>query len=350
MQSFEQLLSEYDYSVLPEHIALVPAEPRDSAKLLVYTESTDTVAYDTYANLAQHLPKNAFLVFNDTKVIPARIYAHKKTGGKVEILCTEVSPMIHQCKALTNRHLQVGETLTSHESTLIVTAVHGHEYTFSVTPDITSLIQRHGSTPIPPYLKKTPLTESELRVRYQTIFAKYDGSAAAPTASLHFTHSLMRSLEEAGIEHTKVTLHVNLGTFAPLTPEAVHEGKLHEEHYVVTEEAADAINSAIRMGKIIIPVGTTALRTLESAARNDGSIRAESASTRLFITPGYSFKIARGIITNFHVPKSSLLMLVASFIGREKLFALYEKAKAHGFRFFSFGDGMLIIPNEHHNT
>ncbi len=342
MDDFQKLLSDYDYPIAPENITLVPREPRDSAKLLVYKKSTGTVTLDTYAHLAEYLPKNALLVFNDTKVIPARLYAHKATGGKVELLCTEVSPMINQCKALTNRRLRIGDVLTSFESTLTVTGKTDTEYIFSVSPSIEALVQAHGTTPIPPYLKQTPLSEDELRIRYQTMFAKYDGSAAAPTASLHFTPELMHSLHNAGIAHTTITLHVSLGTFAPLTASAVAEGKLHEEWYSISEASARALNEAKLEGRPIIPVGTTALRTIESATDETGMVIPGTATTRLFITPGYVHKITRGLITNFHVPKSSLLMLVASLIGREKLFELYAYAKNNDFTFFSFGDGMLI--------
>lgn len=336
----EGFLNEYNYEVNDDLVALVPAEPRDSARLLVYKKDTNEVLYDTFKNLAEHLPLGALLVFNNTKVLPARIWGERHTGGKVELVCVELEENENKCKAIGNKKLEKGEVLQVGND--IVTVMETKPlYHLEGSRPIKEILNSSGKIPIPPYLKHTPLSEPELRTRYQTLFAKEEGSAAAPTASLHFTQNLFESLKAKGVETTEVTLHVGLGTFASVTPEALAEGKLHEEQYFISKESADAINEAKEAGRPVIPVGTTALRTLESAA-NGNRVKSGEGRTSIFIKEGYEFKIATGLITNFHVPKSSLLMLVAAMIGREKMFELYAVAKEKGFRFFSFGDGMFI--------
>lgn len=347
MTEFEALLERYDYPLTEELIALTPAEPRDSAKLLVYDRTKRSVEYSTFAHLDDFIPKNALLVSNDTKVIPARLYAKKPTGGVVEILCTEIDEAKNECRALANKKLSKGDTLTIGDVRVTLTHTEG-TYTFSFSEPIMKIILREGTTPIPPYLKHTPLTEAEIRARYQTLFAKNDGSIAAPTASLHFTEDLFKKLAVRGVDTAHVTLHVNLGTFAPLNESAVAEGKLHAERFSVSKEAADKINVAKKAGRPVIAVGTTTARTLESAAAISTEqglplLSRQDAETRIFIREGYEFKIVDGLITNFHVPRSSLLMLVAALIGREKLLELYKNAEDRGFRFLSFGDGMLLL-------
>lgn len=204
------------------------------------------------------------------------------------------------------------------------------------------MLEKYGTTPIPPYIKHNNQTENKLRQEYQTVFAKEKGSVAAPTASLHFTNELLDRIRKAGHEIVFVTLHVNLGTFAKLTEEHVETLKLHEEYFEISKKAAETLNSARKNKKSIIPVGTTVTRTLESAVNSNGIIEKLSGTTDLFITEEYKLKFVNSVITNFHVPKSSLLMLISAFIGRKKLFELYEIAKKNNFRFFSFGDGMFI--------
>lgn len=343
MSDFETLLDTYDYPLRKEDIALTPKEPRDSAQILIYNPTTNETTTSTFKNLVAFLPKNALLVFNNTKVIPARIYAKRTTGGVVEILCTELNLSANTCIAKANKKLREGEVLYVSNDTLTVLSTAG-EYTFRAEKSLAVILKQSGTTPIPPYLKHTPLKEDALRERYQTVFAKHDGSIAAPTASLHFTDELIEKIHAAGIETTETTLHVNLGTFAPLTEEAVATGQLHEEHYEITKEAAETIARAKKEGRPVIAVGTTAARTLESAAQKTGITEPGTNTTRLFIREGYQWKVVDGLITNFHVPRSSLLMLVAALIGREKLFELYAYAQANGFTFLSFGDGMLLLP------
>ena len=338
MSEFEALLAQYDYPLTPEMIAATPADPRDSSRVLVYKRADNSIQQDVFANIASYLPKGALLVFNDTRVIPARIPGYLPTGGKVELLCTSFDGA--HITALCERRLTPGENvkLTEHVY-LVVKDKQESEYSLTLhgATDIKPLLQELGSTPLPPYLKHSPLSESERREKYQTIFAKHDGSIAAPTASLHFTDHVFKSLADAGIETAYVTLHVNLGTFMPLTEQSVQKGELHEEHFEIPSESLEKIKRAKEVGRPVIAVGTTALRAVEShfAGKKD--------ATRLFIREGYEFKVVDGLITNFHVPRSSLMMLVAALAGREKLLELYAYAAENNFRFFSFGDAMLIL-------
>jgi S-adenosylmethionine:tRNA ribosyltransferase-isomerase len=333
---------EYDYTLPEKNIALTPAEPRDSAKLLVYDPLSERVETSTFAHLAEYLPRGALLVCNDTKVFPARIHVKRTSGGIVELLCTKRLGT-HVFEAIGNRRIKKDERLHIAHHTLVCTKT-SDVYTFESPLPNHELFEKYGETPIPPYLKNTSLKEASLRERYQSIFARDEGSIAAPTASLHITPHVLTSLKQGGIEIKNVTLHVNLGTFAPLTEEALERGELHEESYTIPSEAAASINRAKKEGRPILALGTTVLRTLESAANEDGTVEETSGTTRLFIRPGYRFRVVSGLITNFHVPRSSLMMLVAALVGREKLLNLYEIAKREDFRFFSFGDGMLVLP------
>jgi S-adenosylmethionine:tRNA ribosyltransferase-isomerase len=358
MKSLEETLAEYDYEFDPGLIATEPAEPRDSAGLLVYRPhsakgSAGQASFDTFANIGEYLPKNCVLVLNDTKVFPARLHVKKITGGRVEVFY--VGEKDGTILALTNHFLDVGEKVFLTPE-IYFECLGKEDKIYTLKPsfpvsDVQKIFMEYGETPIPPYIKNTKLSEAELREKYQTVFAKKTGSVAAPTASLHFTDELLEKLKRQGIQIEFVTLHVNLGTFAPLTEDALKTGKLHKEGYEVPEKTAQALLKAKEEGRPIIAVGTTAVRTLEQWAKNINYtglpcvhriVLCNSGETRLFIRPGYEFKFVDGMVTNFHVPKSSLLMLVAAFVGREKLFELYREAMKKDFRFFSFGDGMLL--------
>lgn len=339
MKTFEEILSEYDYDFAPGMIAQKPASPRDSAKLLTYEKRTGRVNFDIFANIGKYLPKGAVLVMNDTKVFPARLHVKKKTGGRVEVFY--LGEKDGNISALTNHFLEVGEKVFLTEK-IWFECLGKEDKIYTLRPsfpvaDLQKVFQKYGETPIPPYIKNSPLSETELRKKYQTVFAKKTGSVAAPTASLHFTKRLLSKLKKQGIDIEFVTLHVNLGTFAPLTEEVIQTGKLHKEWYEISEKTARAIEKAKKEGRPIIAVGTTAVRTLEQSGGKSGS-----GETQMFIREGYAFKCVDGMITNFHVPKSSLLMLVAAFIGRKKLLELYGEAVKRKLRFFSFGDGMLL--------
>lgn len=353
---FDALLNDYDYQYPESAVALAPAVPRDSARLLVLRPD-GTEADDTFRNLLRHLPPKSVLVMNETKVIPARVEATKASGGKVRVLYVRdaaaaagaPSAAKKNFYALADRALDEGSTLTvAPRVTFTVVRREGTEWLMKVqgAPSPVSAFKKFGRTPIPPYLKATPLKEKSLREKYQTVFAKHEGSVAAPTASLHFTPALLKKIHWAGHSIVKVTLHVGLGTFAPLTPQHVKEGKLHEERFEIPAATAEAIVVAKKQGRPIIAVGTTACRAVESAANAKGALTKRTGKTRLFVTPGYRFRAVNGLITNFHVPKSSLLMLVSAFVGRERLLRAYRGAIARGFRIFSFGDGMLILPQK----
>lgn len=341
----ESLLKKYDYAAPEELIAQEPAVPRDSARLMIYDRKTDRVSFSRFANLADFLPKNAVLVFNKTKVLPARLVVKKPTGGRVKIIYLESEKGL--IKVMADRKLDIGSALRLTPK-IFFTVIRQDGKFYFLKPlfpvaKLFSVLEKYGITPIPPYIKHSSLTEKDLRKKYQTVFAGERGSVAAPTASLHFTKKLLSSLKKSGIDSRFITLHVNLGTFAPLTEEHLKSGRLHSEYYEISEKDADFLNKAKKSGKPIIAVGTTAVRALESAASAGGKISATSGMTDIFIREGYRFKFVDSLITNFHVPKSSLLMLVASLIGRKKLFELYEEAIARKFKLFSFGDGMLIL-------
>lgn len=339
-----KLIGQYDYEFPSELIAQAPADPRDSAGLLVYDRKTKRVCWDVFANITDYLPKQAVLVLNRTKVIPARLLLNKKkTGGRVKMLY--LGRAEKGIKALADRSLAIGEELChSSGREFRVKVRNGGEYEMEPLFPIRELMEvldEFGETPIPPYIKHTPLREAELRREYQTVFAQKAGSVAAPTASLHFTQELLEKIKRAGIEIAYVTLHVNLGTFAPLKEDHIREGRLHSEEYEITGPNAKKINQALQEGRQVIAAGTTVVRTLEAAGEN-GRVKVGKGRTDIFIREDSSLKVTGGLITNFHVPRSSLMMLVSAFVGRKKLLELYREAIARKFRLFSFGDAMLI--------
>jgi S-adenosylmethionine:tRNA ribosyltransferase-isomerase len=283
------------------------------------------------------------LVFNRTKVIPARVTLIKPTGGRARVLFLGLTRGLWE--VLSDRKLDAGSKLLSENAHFIVRQREGKSYFLkpSFPPRHTfSMLARFGKTPLPPYIKRSPLSESKLREKYQTVFAKTAGSVAAPTASLHFSKKLIATLRKNGIAVRFITLHVNLGTFAPLDKKQLKQGKLHSELYEIDASTARFLNKARKEKRPIIAVGTTVVRTLESACGANGHLHALRGATDLFIRGRYCFKAIDGIITNFHVPRSSLLMLVAAFVGREKTLELYRLAIKKRFRLFSFGDGMLL--------
>jgi len=328
-------LEKYNFNLPKELIAKKPASPRDAAGLLVYSRKDKKIVCDKFLNIGKYLPKNAVLVFNKTKVIPARIFLKKETGGRVEVLYLEEKG--GAIEALTNRKLPIGSKLYF-GSREILSVKGQRKNIYCLEPliaDIKGFFQKHGRMPIPPYIKNTSLPEKELREKYQAVFAERPGSSAAPTASLHFTKRLLKKLKESGLGMEFVVLHVGLGTFAPLTQENIEKGKLHEEYYEMSRKTYSFLRKAKKQGRPIIAVGTTVARALES-----GKL---SGKTDLFIRPGYDFKMTDGLITNFHLPRSSLLMLVVAFAGRKEILDIYNKAIKNKFKFYSFGDGMLIL-------
>lgn len=344
MTTPENILSLYDYE-LPTHlIARSPAHPRDSAKLLVYNRATNEISFDVFRNIIKFLPPNAVLVFNQTKVIPARLQLTKTSGGAVEALYLGTEQNL--LKVMASGKIAAGDTLNWEAGQSCTVRERNGKYALLEPSfplgEFHTLMERYGETPLPPYIKNSPLSEAQRRSEYQTVYAKEEGSVAAPTAGLHFTNELIEQLQTHGFETAYVTLHVNLGTFAPVTEEHLRQKKLHEEYYEIDADTAAKLNQAKAEGRPIIAVGTTSVRTLESATV-DKQLRTLNGVTDIFLTEDNTLQFVDGLITNFHVPQSSLLMLVASLVGREKLLDLYKQAIAQEFRFFSFGDAMLIV-------
>lgn len=359
-------LKNYDYVLPKENLALKPAIPRDTSKLLVYFTKTDQIVFDYFYNLDKYLPNDSFLVLNNTKVLPARVEMKKKTGGKVIVLflINELNGL-RVVKAMADRKINVGDKLYFKDGKY-VQIVNQNEHIFNLKYNFSKeklfdLLKKFGNMPIPPYLKETQLKKDELMEKYQTIFADKEGSSAAPTASLHFTDQVFEKLKNKGTERYFVTLHVGLGTFAPLTDKNLKSRKLHEEYYQIENKTLQLIKAAKSKNMKLVAVGTTVVRTLESEVRRRNFLAQwgpypKSAKnltsslhgkTDLFIFPPYDFKMIDVLITNFHLPKSSLMMLVEAFLQHKKakrnLINLYNIAIKNNFRFYSFGDVMLIL-------
>ncbi len=335
--------ADFDYDLPPERIAQTPAEPRDSSRLLVFNRQTGSIEHSLFTRLTDYLRPGDLLVLNQTRVIPARIYAQKDTGGRVELL------LLRRVDELTWEALGGGKGLIAGRrlaiqdgpNARIVAILEGSRRLVQFDRPIEEFLTRIGQMPLPPYIH-TPLSDPE---RYQTVFARRPGSAAAPTAGLHFTQELIGRLKDQGVNLAYLTLHVGLDTFAPVTEENPQEHKIHTEWCDLSPETADLINRTKKSGSRVIAVGTTCVRTMESAARlaKPGQVTGPfSGATDLFIVPGYRFMAVDAMITNFHLPRSTLLMLVSAFAGREQILSLYEIAKREGYRFYSFGDAMLI--------
>ena len=335
------------YYDLPERlIAQTPAEPRDSARMLVYDRGTGETSHRHFYDLPDYLKRGDILVINNTRVLPARIYGHKATGARVELL-------LHKRRSLTEwevlarpaRKAEPGTELIFSDRLRAVVTGRGEDglrtVRFSFDGVFEDLLAEVGEMPLPPYIRRKPAgKDAEM---YQTVYAKESGSSAAPTAGLHFTSGLMERVRAAGAEFVEVLLHVGLGTFRPVKTENVLDHKMHSEFYAVSPEAAGKLNDAKKQGRRIIAVGTTSVRVLESATDDTGEIRAGSGDTDIFIYPPYTFRSVDGLITNFHLPESTLVMLVSAFIGREKTLALYKEAVEKEYRFFSYGDACLLL-------
>lgn len=335
--------SDFYYELPEELIAQTPIEPRDASRLLIYDRSTNTIEHKHFYDLPEYLHKGDVLVINNTRVLPARIYGVKAvTGAKVEFLLhkrinlTDWEVLVKPAKkASVGAKFVFSDKLSAEVIEYEGEGLRKVRFTFDgVFEDVLSAI---GEMPIPPYIHEK-LKEQE---RYQTVYAKENGSSAAPTAGLHFTPELLNKLRAMGVEIVEVLLHVGLGTFRPVKADDITEHKMHSEYYCVTQKAADEINAAKAEGRRIIAVGTTSVRVLESAFR-DGKLHAESGETSIFIYPPYKFKAVDALVTNFHLPESTLIMLISAFMGRENALKMYETAVKERYRFFSFGDACFI--------
>ncbi len=343
----------FDYNLPPERIAQHPAPKRDDSRLLVLARDGSRT-HTTFNALVDHVPQGALMVFNDTRVIPARLFTIKRTGGRVELLLTrQHNNHPDQWHAIfrASRRPKEGELLSLEhlpELPPIQVLVSGSERelllrlpckTLYGDPSPWPYLEEHGHIPLPPYITRQDTGGD--RLRYQTVYAKTPGAVAAPTAGLHFTPQLLDALKEKGVSLSTLTLHVGVGTFSPVKVEDTKDHKMHEEFYHIPKSLVQTV-SALPEGAPIIAVGTTTLRALEAAALGSRTLRPGSGSTAIFITPGYTFSVVDALITNFHLPRSTLLMLVSALRNRESILETYEEAVQLGYRFFSYGDAMFI--------
>ena len=336
------LVTDFDYDLPQELIAQHPMEPRDHSRLLVVDKKTGEIEHKHFYDLVNYLKPGDVLVFNDTRVIPARLHGTKDTGAHVEVfLLTRRDATDWEVLVRPGKKLQVGAKINFSDELSCEVIEHtdfgGRVVRFKYDGIFEEILDRLGETPLPPYIT-APLEDKE---RYQTVYNRERGSAAAPTAGLHFTKELLQKIKEIGCEEVFVTLHVGLGTFRPVSEAKIEDHKMHKEFYTVSQEAADAVNKAKAEGRRIIAVGTTAVRTLEAAGA-DGQLHAGSSWTNIFIYPGYKFRLVDDLVTNFHLPQSTLLMLVSTLSTREIMLQTYKKAVEEKYRFFSFGDAVFI--------
>jgi S-adenosylmethionine:tRNA ribosyltransferase-isomerase len=337
--------SDYHYTLPESQIALQPTVQRSGSRLLVWDPIRHQREHGVFSNLVDHLRATDLLVFNDTRVQNARLLGQKASGGAVEVLVERLWPdgsataMIKASKAP-----KLGATIHVGEDTLTITAVQKPVYRVKgLSADLPTLMAKHGHVPLPPYIRRAD-TEEDVQ-RYQTVYAQHPGSAAAPTAGLHFDHQLLAKIKQKGVALAHLTLHVGLGTFAPVRADDLSEHKMHAEWFQVPESVVSAIECTRAQGGRVICVGTTTLRALETAAQaapRACGLAPYSGESRLFVTPGYQFKVADALITNFHLPESTLLMLVSAFAGHAQTLEVYRETVAEGYRFFSFGDAMFI--------
>ena len=336
------LVTDFDYDLPQELIAQHPMEPRDHSRLLVVDKKTGEIEHKHFYDLVNYLKPGDVLVFNDTRVIPARLHGTKDTGAHVEVfLLTRRDATDWEVLVRPGKKLQVGAKINFSDELSCEVIEHtdfgGRVVRFKYDGIFEEILDRLGETPLPPYIT-APLEDKE---RYQTVYNRERGSAAAPTAGLHFTKELLQKIKDIGCEEVFVTLHVGLGTFRPVSEAKIEDHKMHKEFYTVSQEAADAVNKAKAEGRRIIAVGTTAVRTLEAAGA-DGQLHAGSSWTNIFIYPGYKVRLVDDLVTNFHLPQSTLLMLVSTLSTREIMLQTYKKAVEEKYRFFSFGDAMFI--------
>ena len=344
MEKVQYKKSDFYYDLPPEQIAQTPANPRDSSRLLVYDTKTKQIENKVFRDIVDYLQKGDLLVVNNTKVLPARMYAKTEHGGVVEILLlkrydlkTWKVLMKPGKKGKIGAKLTVCDELSCTVKDITETGERIVEFDFDGAFE--AVLAKVGTMPLQPYIKE----KLNDQTRYNTVYCKVDGSAAAPTAGLHFTPELLQKLQDKGVEVAQVLLHVGLGTFRPVSEEIITDHKMHAEYYEISQESADKINRAKREGRRVIAVGTTSVRTLESVANEQGFVQAQSGETEIFLYPPYKMKCVDALVTNFHLPESTLIMLVACLTGREEILSVYDYAVKNNYRFFSFGDACLIV-------
>ncbi len=341
----EQYLSDFDFNLPPELIAQFPLEARDHCRLLHVKPEGGTEDL-LFTDIRRLLRPGDLLVMNNTRVIKARLRGHKETGGAIEGLIERVTgestaiAMIRASKSPKAGSRVMFENASGESVSAEVTGRQGEFFELAFPSPVLPILEKFGSTPLPPYIERAADAKDEST--YQTVYAEIPGAVAAPTAGLHFTEELLQSLKKDGVDEAYVTLHVGAGTFQPVREEKLSEHQMHSEWYSVPEETAEKVNRAKAEGRRVVAVGTTSLRTLEAAAVAPGRIQAGSRDTRLFIMPGYRFRTVNALITNFHLPKSTLVMLVSAIAGRERILSAYSHAVAEKYRFFSYGDAMFL--------
>ncbi|MBO4940207.1 MAG: tRNA preQ1(34) S-adenosylmethionine ribosyltransferase-isomerase QueA [Clostridia bacterium] len=336
--------SDFYYDLPEERIAQTPAEPRDSSRLLVYDRQNKSIENKIFRDVADYLKEGDVLVVNNTKVLPARMYAQTVHGGVVEVLLLKRYDLrTWEVLMRPGKKGKIGVKMTVSDELSFevkdITDSGERVIEFSYEGTFEDVLSKVGTMPLPPYIKE----KLENQARYNTVYSKVDGSAAAPTAGLHFTDGLLDSLKKKGVQVAEVLLHVGLGTFRPVNEEIITDHKMHSEFYQIDEKAAEIINAAKREGRRVIAVGTTSVRTLESVADENGFVRACKGDTEIFLYPPYKMKCVDALITNFHLPESTLIMLVACLTGREEILDVYKYAVENKYRFFSFGDAMFIV-------
>ena len=337
-------VSEFNYELPEELIAQTPIEKRDESRLMVLNQKNQSIEHKNFKDIINYLQPGDVLVRNNTKVIPARLYGKKETGANVEfLLLNNIEGDIWESIVRPGNKLHVGTKVIFGDGILeaeILDIMPGgtRKVIFHYTGIFNEILDKIGLMPLPPYIHE----ELKQKDRYQTVYAKYNGSAAAPTAGLHFTNELLKKLEEKGIVIANVTLHVGIGTVRPVKEETVEKHEMHSEHFYIKKEDAEKINNAKKEGRRVIAVGTTSCRVLETVADENGIVKETEGDTQIFIYPGYKFKCLDGLITNFHLPQSTLLMLVSALAGKNYIMQAYNEAVKNKYRFFSFGDAMLI--------
>ena len=338
-------VSDFYYDLPEELIAQTPIEKRDESRLMVLNRANQTIEHKTFKDIIDYLEPGDCLVRNNTKVIPARLYGKKATGAKIEfLLLNRIEGDIWECIVRPGHKLKPGTEVEFGDGILkakVLDVMEGgtRKVEFKYEGIFNEILDKIGLMPLPPYIHES-LKDND---RYQTVYAKYEGSAAAPTAGLHFTDELLKKLEEKGVIIANVTLHVGIGTFRPVKVENVEEHHMHSEHFYIKQEDADKINNAKKNGKRVIAVGTTSCRVLETIADENGMVKPTEGDTQIFIYPGYKYKCLDGLVTNFHLPESTLIMLVSALAGRDYIMKAYNEAVKERYRFFSFGDAMLIL-------
>ena len=336
--------SDFMYDLPEDRIAQTPVEPRDHSRLLVYDRKTGEIEHKHFYDIADYLNPGDALVINETRVIPARLYGVRAGGGACELLLLkQLGPKRWESLVRPGAKLKIGKTVSIGDGKMTATIAGESEggariVDFECEGSFEAALDELGEMPLPPYIHEK-LTD---KTRYQTVYAKEDGSAAAPTAGLHFTPDLLQKIKSKGVEIIPVLLHVGLGTFRPVKAENVEDHEMHSEYYEVSEEAAEKIRKIRESGHRVIAVGTTSVRTLESSAQETGFVAPKKTWTSIFITPGYRFRAVDALITNFHLPGSTLIMLVSALMGREEALRVYNIAVKENYRFFSFGDAMFI--------